>query len=423
MTSINREELKSSIIIQNKVKEFNDEVTKHSSYNQRKLTLKTPVIFFDDHMVTAPEFKISTNDWCHIPSNMISYLENSENEQSVIRFDNNEESKLLNNKNFKEECNSEIPELLKSLVLVYLKLYFSISYSYQGNAMIRIKNKINELNEKLEMNPHIIIDRHQIVFSISKEIKEAKRGISHNLKPVSFSKNRIEKIQLMLSLRKEGTLTVKEICKECKLSPSTYYLYCRREDRKEWESIKPRGRQYNENSLNENEKKCIKSIADDPKLCYTVPQMCNELYNRFHRRISKKKVYTYLSKGLGYSFKFNSYSAPPAFEPVQNIIRFKIAKKLIEFYSQDKALIFLDETGIDLALSGTRSYSKKGTKPYRMGYIRSKRLNIIMAITKDNIFCYQVTKGTISEFDFINLIISLVNRISNQSNRTYRNMF
>jgi len=413
---MNQEETKSLEIIRNRVEEFNIEVTAKASYERRRKVLKTPVIFYDSELSGAPQFCSSGSNWCKISSNLRNYISQVSHSELIIRYETNEESKLLENEHFISQCRKEIPDILKSLVSSYLNLYFDISSSYPSGIMIRIRNKIINLKSRLISSPMSILSLPNIIISLSKEIKQAKRCVMNEPIDRPISKNSDDRVQLLIKLKSESKHTVREICEMCGFSPSTYYSYCRRIKSNERGPFKMRGRQYTENSLNDAEKKFIKALVDDPKFCYTVPQICNELFNTFHRNMSKKKVYTYISKGLGYSYKFNSYSAPLAFDPSQNIIRFKIARKLIECYSQEKSIIFLDETSIDLTLCRTRSYAKKGSKPYRMRNMKSERLNIIMAITKENVYCYQVIKGTTTEFDFINLISSLLEHIS-KSNR------
>jgi len=406
---------KSSKIIQCLIKEFNTKVVSKPSYEQRRLALKTPVIFHDDKRADPPLFESSNSEWCCISLHTAQVLLNQMHSEQIIRFDAKEESKFLENQNFISKCRSKNPEILMSLALSYLKLHIEILSNYPLPAMNRVKQKIEEFNSKLAINSSSITSFPRMIEALSKEIKLAKlRNINEELEmPIMLNRN--YQIQTMIKLRREGKLTIKEICEKCSFSPSTYYSYCHRVDQGSISLLKSRGRQFNENSLNDNEKKFIKEMADNPRLCYTVPQMCLKLLHKFNRNLSKKKVYRYLSKDLGYTFKVNSYSAPPAFEPVQNIIRYKIAKKLISFYKQDKILLFFDETGIDLTLSGTRSYSKKGIKPCRMKNIKSERLNILMGITKDSVLCYQVIKGSISELNFINFMLSFIDWVSQKS--------
>jgi len=159
------------------------------------------------------------------------------------------------------------------------------------------------------------------------------------------------------------------------------------------------------------EKEFIKSIVDDPRQSMTVPMICAAINDHFQHYVPKHRVYQFLTKELGYSYKRNGYSAPPAFEPIQLIIRYKICAFLIDSQLNNNLWIAIDESGCGLFLDGSRSWSKKGFKPYRMGLIRSQRLNMIMAITKNQIFAYQVFKGSCSEFQFADFIIKISKKL------------
>jgi len=379
---------------------------------------KTHSLFFNDHRIAIPDFDSSAKGWCQIPTSFIEYLEKANYSESITIFNSDDEAKFMNDLLSDSKFNEEIPHLLQTLISIYLKLQLDLTSTYSLESSDRVKLKINEFAIKLELEPHSLTNIPNIIEKISRDIKTAKRALKIQLKHTLPVQSREDKIELMNKLRKDGRYSVKEICEECNFSPTTYYLYSKRSDRNEWKYVKPRGSKYNSRSINEEEKAFIKQIADDPKYCYTVPEICNSLNNRFHRNISKGKVYRFLSKELKYTFKFNSHSAPPAFEPAQDVIRYKIAKKLIESYHNNITILFWDETGIDLSLSRLRSYSKRGTKPYRMRISKSQRLNILMSITMDNVFCYEAVKGSISELECIGFLISCISHIIKYSGKS-----
>jgi len=81
-------------------------------------------------------------------------------------------------------------------------------------------------------------------------------------------------------------------------------------------------------------------------------------------------------------------------------------------------MVALDECGTDNVQFGRRSFSAFSTKPYRMGLIRSQRLNMIMAITKNQVFAYQIIRGSCSEFQFANFIIQVSKKLYEISPQT-----
>jgi len=223
----------------------------------------------------------------------------------------------------------------------------------------------------------------------------------------------------IMQRKKEGILTVNQICSEFHLSRSTYYVYCKRQERNLWPTVRLRGRPLNEFSLNQQEKEEIKRMADSPSKMLTVPQMCSEINSKNNRNISRSKVYRYLKKDLHYSFKQNTFAAPPAFYPIQKIVRYKVCKRLIEHYQNDKVQIFLDESGWDVNLCPSRSWGKIGEKPYRKRLNKFQRINIIMAIAKDKIIAYKAVKDGINEHHFIDFVQQLCYKLYNTDKKIF----
>ena len=138
--------------------------------------------------------------------------------------------------------------------------------------------------------------------------------------------------------------------------------------------------------------------------------MCKELADRFQRTISRKKVYTYLTKTLKYSYKRNNYKAQYSFEPEQDIVKYKVCKTLLGYMEQDKHIIYIDESGFGLDMHPEYSYARRGCRLYRIGQSKSKRLNLIMGITNQNVFAYQIRKGAHNEHSFISFILDITRK-------------
>jgi len=88
------------------VQEFNKEVSASSGYDYKRMVEKTPVIFFDDNRIIAPELKISTHDWC--PLSLVSFLVKNDDAVSVTKLEKIEEAKLVDDESFIEKCCNEI---------------------------------------------------------------------------------------------------------------------------------------------------------------------------------------------------------------------------------------------------------------------------------------------------------------------------
>jgi len=403
--------------LRNYVNEFNAEIKSKPSYNYRRKTLATSVIFYDYKEETPPSFHMSPADWCIIKESQISSLSHPENYNRIIKFEANEEEKVIENSIFNEESLQEQRNYLIKLAHIYLNLHKDLASNYSFLMRQRVYSKINELRKILSENAHILIEKSQMIRFLRREIKNAK----HNRITVELEKvlplSKTEIMNGIIQRKREGIHTVNEICKEFNISRTTYYVYCRIKERNSQAIVRPQGRPLNEFSLNQQEKEEIKKMADNPSKSYTVPEMCAELNEKYNRNITHNKVNRYLTKDLLYSFKRNTYAAPPAFDSAQKIVRYKVCKHLIDSYESQMMGIYIDESGFDLSICSERSWAPIGEKPYRKRSSKFQRINIIMAITKDRIFAYKAVKGGINENHFIEFIQQILYKIHSENPR------
>lgn len=283
--------------------------------------------------------------------------------------------------------------------------------TYRPDASARVEERLTSLKVALDEERLDILNLDSVIDYLKKEIKIAKSGKKPKSPPLTYEQKRAKLIQKVIQLRGEGIHSVKDICTLCDISVRTYYTLCRREDRHEWPYIRPRGRQFNENSLRPPEKECIKYMADLPQRSYTVPKMCIELSQRFNRPISYKKVYTYLTKVLQYSYKRNRYKGKAACESGQPIVKHKVCMALLGFMQHGKNIIYLDESGFGLDTHAEYGYARRGMRSFRVGNLKSQRLNLIMAITNKNVFAYQIRKGSHNEHSFISFILDITRKL------------
>lgn len=403
----------SSKTLRNYVDEFNSQIQSKPSYKYRKKVQTTSVTFFDYDDEEAPYFHNSPSDWCIINESQISCLIHPENSIGIVKFEAEEEKKYLENHDFKEECKKENASYLIKLAQVFLRFNKTLANNYPFLMRQRVNSKINELQEILSKNANILIEKPQMIIFLKNEINNAKHNRiilrSKNSTPLS----KTELAYKIIKRKKEGILTVNQICKEFNISKSSYYIYCKKFEKNLWPVIGSRGRPLNEFSINHHEKEEIKKMSDDPSKSYTTTQIRAELISKFNRDISRNKIYRCLTQDLRYSFKRNTFAAPPAFDSVQKIIRYKVCKRLIEAYLNQKMIFYLDESGADIGLVPSASWAALGCKPYRKRSSRFQRLNLIMAITKEKIFAYKAVKGSINENHFIEFIQQICYKINN----------
>jgi len=397
---------------QQQSQQFNTAVRIRHFYYARRRVLTTKVVFFDDEMSELPELLVSNLRWCDLPVELIRLSQSGENIACILQFDSNDFRAKIQEHSFLADCFSHRTGNLRMLAAAYLQLYTEMLEFSDSNSKARLTSRLSELKRQLAHFPNQITEFPHIIEKLQTDIASSLNAteLRHSLQ--SRHHARVEIINHVLKLRKEGIHSVREICEICGISKSSYYIYCHREDRNMWGDIKPVGRPLDENSLRPVEKVLIKKMVDDPNQCLTASEIATTLSSQLHRPITKNRVYRYLSKELCYSYKRNSYAAPVAFDKEQIAIRHLICQKLIEFLYQGKNVLFLDESGFDVGISREYSYSRRGVKPYRKKQNRTARLNLIMAILKDKIFAFQVRKGAHNEHSFVSFIIELTRKIS-----------
>eukprot|EP01022_Parablepharisma_sp_SALTPOND_P024283 TRINITY_DN5344_c1_g1_i8.p2 TRINITY_DN5344_c1_g1~~TRINITY_DN5344_c1_g1_i8.p2 ORF type:complete len:621 (+),score=0.03 TRINITY_DN5344_c1_g1_i8:767-2629(+) len=405
------EEVKATSPLRKLVKEFNQETRAHRLYYKRRKVQTTPTVFFDNNEEILPPFRSSSLRWCSITEDLTNVLEDCEISTHIVRFEAGEEEKVLVDPEFLSSCQNEISKYLYLIADLYLNSYYELANTFPASSSVRVKERVLKLRAELEQFPAEMTNRPSMIDYFKKQVKLAKGGKIPKAPPKTYAEKRSELIQKVIQLRDARIYSVNDICSMCKISSTTYYLICRRQDRNEWQYIRPRGRPFTEDSLRSEEKEHVKYMADTPKRSYTVPEMCAELTEQYQRNISRNKVYTYLTKQLRYSYKRNNYKPAPAFETRQVIVRYKVCKKLLEYLREGKNIICLDESGFDLGVHQEYSYAKRGKRPFRMGMNKSQRLNLIMAITNESIFAYQVRKGNHNEHSFISFVLDITRKI------------
>ncbi len=390
---------------------FNDEVVAKQVYHRRRSVLTTPVVFFDADGEDLPLFRSSRLGWCTIPADLSVFFQRSYTGAHVLSFDGPEESKSISDPEFLREYHREIPVILRNVAALYLGLHWQAANDYDHPVRLRVRERISELRELVYADSPEITRKPSAVTYLGKEIKRARLGREPVPRPVPQAQARNARIQRVLNLRRESARTVNEICALCRISRTTYYLICSREDKHEWANIRPRGRQFTENSLRLEEKREVQQMADNPDRNYNVPEMCARLTQRFHRTISYSKVRSYLTKELKYSYKRNAYKPACAFGPNQAITKFKVCRLLLAYMHEGRSVIFIDEAGFAVGMHAEYSYAQRGQRPFRIRRTRSKLLNLIMGVTSERVFCYQVRKGLNNEHSFLSFLIELYRKL------------
>eukprot|EP01022_Parablepharisma_sp_SALTPOND_P022461 TRINITY_DN456_c0_g1_i21.p1 TRINITY_DN456_c0_g1~~TRINITY_DN456_c0_g1_i21.p1 ORF type:complete len:549 (-),score=10.22 TRINITY_DN456_c0_g1_i21:541-2187(-) len=393
------------------IRQYNEEVSNSKQYSKRRLAKTTPTILYDSEFESVPPLRFSPCNWCKIKPDLAAMLETYRVDFPIISYRGEDQAALLDDQEFLNKCKAEMPRHLAHLAEAYLQMHYQLSSSYEGEAQTRVRARIESLTKELHESRDGFLSRPSVIAYIRKQLKEAKSGPRDN-RPLSARKpSHGELAHKVLQMRSQREYSVRDICALCKISVATYYTICKRADHPQNYHVRPRGRPPGENSLTSYEIECIKRLADRPEKSYTVPDMCADIAEHLYHTVSRKMVYYHLTKKLGYSFKRNHFKMSAAVAPEQVIARYKVCLKLLEYFRQGKIVICMDETGFHLGVQREYSYCKKGSHPFRVKPGYSEKRNVMMAVTNEKVFAYNIRAKGHNEHSFIGFIIDITQRI------------
>jgi len=393
------------------IKSFNESILQGDNYTKRQSVRTTPVIFFDSDFDRLPPFRWSSTNWCTIDSSLAKSLEIYRATYPVIHYDAKQLEQLLQDKEFITKAKADISNRIKELGLAYIVIKLKPLMDHDIETTFGIRNKLAVLSKQLLDEDPILFANPRMIDHISKLLKEPKaHPVTLKILPTKRAHQEIISDNV-LRLKKQGTLSVRDICEECKISKYKYYSISKKAISSSGHEVRERDRPLNENSLQPDEMARIKWLLDTPYKSYTIPEICAHIKKNFNHTVTKKMVYYYVTKKLGYSFKRNHFKFPSVFRPEQKIGRYKICVELTKYLYQGMNFLCIDETGINIGINREYSFAKKGTHPYRAVRASPHTRNVMMAITQNNVFAYTIRTGAHNEHSFIDFIINLIKKL------------
>jgi len=404
-----------------KIDEYNQMVKDGKKYILRRFERASPIIFFDSEFMTVPRLRWSPVDWCKITPELSRIFEEGINEEHLISYNGKEAKSKMENLEFINQCQNEIPKLLFKLSEVYLGMQLMLTRHYSAEIKEKVKLEIEKLNIELRENTDDFINKPSVISFIRKRIKTAKKTTENNVQNLQQN-SVIETIeQRIIRLRNQRIYTVQNICDLCKICKTTFYNICKKIDHPIIGIQRKPGRPLNEFSLNKMEIDRIQELVETPEKSYSIPEICENIYNTFGHKVTKSKVYYQLTKKMGYSYKRNHFKPQTAFSPEQIIVRFEVCRKLLEIFKKGKNLIVMDETGWDLSVQRPYSFAKVGKHPFRKKRDFYVKRHVMMAITNHNVFAYIISSAGHNEHTYCNFMISLCKKLHELGPETVQN--
>jgi len=88
-----------------------------------------------------------------------------------------------------------------------------------------------------------------------------------------------------------------------------------------------------------------------------------------------------------------------------------LSRLMIKNFSQNKLIIFIDETGFNQHVVPICGYSKKGKKFTLQCPPKGTNHSVIAAVTKEKILCYQIFQGSVKSQDFGAFVLNMITNI------------
>ena len=150
----------------------------------------------------------------------------------------------------------------------------------------------------------------------------------------------------------------------------------------------------------------------------TCRKLAEEYYEKTEIKVSKSTINNIVNKKLGYKYiktAFKNIKILSEENIITSLSFLKIMERCIRLNFQ---IIYLDESSI--VSCNTKGYAwRKRNQDVYIKLHKNERINLIMAITKDNVIHYSFNRENTNESNFINFIDQLYDKINQQGIHHY----
>jgi len=393
------------------IDEFNTEVRNTPNYDECKRVTTTKIVFFDDKETLPLYFLPSADGWATISEKLAEILIKFKETSNTIIYERNEEKRFIADNDFLKEKKSTALELIKKLFALHIQNHLELSNTYSTDSSEHVKALLNNIQNDIDGTLKKIGSLKSTLEFIDRQIFQTisyHDSSTHTKNNKDINKRKEEDI---IRLKNEGKLSIKDICSIHNITVSRYYTICKHMKLKDYHEEQLDHKSSKQSYLKGDEIMYLKQLADIPYKSYTVPEMKEMFELKYKFEIPKSTLYYHLTKTLKYSFKRTHYKSPLAFRPEQYIINFKVSERLIKYMSENKYVIYIDEAGLHNNFDRQYSYAPIGKISYKASKTINQQLNIIVAITRKEVFAYTIRNGTFTELSIIEFLLQLTSKI------------
>jgi len=406
-----------------RAKLFNRDILKIAAYEPAKNIDTSGVIFFDDQTVIPLTFSHSPDNWAIVSDTLAEKFSNFDYQNKIIHFEAKNYRPLLTNAEFVQNVKREIPFVLKKLTLAYLRLNKLIATHYNSDIQNAVLEIIEKIKFDIDQNQIDVFSKQSVILYIRQQIKFITAPKKIIMPATNYFRSKKRTFEDAFKLKNEGKLSINDICEICRISRSALKNKLKEHDLNIRHSNTSENTKVLRSYLLSDEITFLKSLADKHEKSFTVREMAEMFESRFNFSIPENTIRYHLKNSLKYSRKKSHFKNFSAFTQEHGFTKFDVCKNLVQALYEGKNVFFIDEASATSDIDRHYSYSKIGTTSYKCRQPIFKQLNILMAITHNQVFCYTLRRGTFNEISFIAFLIKLVEKIISFGDEYSKNSF
>jgi len=383
---------------------FNDLIYKSFKHKKPDDAKTTDLIYYSDPIENEYPFSYFDYSCFNINSKSEKIISLFSAYNKVTMFAKKDNIFLVNDHIFLTDCKANIDNYIKDLIAIFIKFCKQFINKFTSKSSYLFGVNMPFVEQDLNSNLSLYLEKGSCIFNILNKLKKSTQEIKVQ-KKLDYNKRKNWEIlkEKILSLKSEKSYSVNEICEICNITRYRYYMILSAIKSNKNLSDSCLNNRIYKGILGTNEINFIKSLLDNKFESFSVPQIRDKLFEHFKIYVSKSLIYYHIRKTLRYSYKRTLFKDKSFMEPVQKIIEYKTTLEMLLDLKLDKNLVYLDETSLQISDYKEFSFSPVNVPSIKAIRRSNEKINILMAVNKNRILGYILTKTNIDKFIFIRI--------------------
>jgi len=393
------------------IKLFNRDILLSKGYDDSRKVFTSKTIFYDNPFSNPVSLCASENGWATIKESLANRLCEFNEQSNVMHYEQEDYQTISNDSNQLKHIKDEIPILLKEIAFAAIKYYKEIPIDSDEEINAKMHELLDNIKNNIQSGELNVQNLDSVVHFIKKKIKETRKVILTQNPENNYFFARKRRIEEALKLKTEGEFALQEICKICKISESKFRKIIKINSADNNSPAAPARPPVKKSYLLGKEIMYLKYLADKPDKSYTAAEMKELFESRFKFPVPVETLKYHLRNTLNYSYKRTAFKHASAFKNNHKFAVYDVCKQLIKNMLLGRNIFIIDESGLQKKTDRFYSYAAKGATPCRIKKSEFQQLNLIMAITQNQVFAYQLRNGAHNELSFIGFLADLTAKI------------